>query len=295
MRPCTAVTISIVAALLLAGCSPKAVINQSSETLPSTTVTPAVEDTHMIVCAETEQVIREPVYEASAASTFSQETDGTEIGEDATPANPSTETQVPFADESTQPTQEAPPQPPTEPKPTSPASPTDAPETSPPTEPLTGKPTDPPPETQHLHSWDDWKQTKAPTCGASGQETRSCISCGAKETRSVEATGKHTWAEMAPSCTEAGERICTVCGAKEIVSALGHSWIHHEEEGRWETIIICYCGAQFHTTEDWDAHASADPDLEYLDAHAGYYAYEEWEVSSPAYDSCSRCGEVKNP
>ena len=87
MRPCTAVTISIVAALLLAGCSPKAVINQSSETLPSTTVTPAVEDTHMIVCAETEQVIREPVYEASAASTFSQETDGTEIGEDATPAH----------------------------------------------------------------------------------------------------------------------------------------------------------------------------------------------------------------
>lgn len=294
MRKTAAFTASILAALLFAGCSGKAVHSPSSDPPPSTIVTQATEDTHMIVCAETEQSIWETALEASTPA-FSQEAVEPEPSEVAEPANPSQETQPPSPHEPSGETQAESSQPETEPKPTSPVKPTEPPETSAPTERPTEKPSDPPPETQHIHSWSGWTQAKAPTCGASGEETQSCISCGATETRPVASTGKHTWTEKAPSCTEAGERICTVCGAKEIVSALGHSWVHHEEEGRWETVIICYCGAQFHTTEEWDAHASADPDLEYLDAHAGYYAYEEWVVSSPAYDSYSRCGEVKTP
>ena len=294
MRPCTVITVSILAAMLLAGCSPDAPISSTSESPPSTIVTQAAEDTHMIVCAETEQAIQETALEASTPA-ISQEADEPEPSEVTVPENPARETQTPLPDEPSKETPEKPTQAPTEPKPTSPVKPTEPPETSPSTERPTEKPSDPSTETQHIHSWGGWTQAKAPTCGASGEEARSCISCGATETRPVAATGEHTWTEKAPSCTETGVRTCTECGAKESVSALGHSWVHHEEEGRWETVIICYCGAQFHTTEEWDAHASANPDLEYLDAHAGYYAYEEWAVSSPAYDSCSRCGEVKNP
>lgn len=282
MRPCTVITVSILAAMLLAGCSPEAAISSTSESPPSTIVTQAAEDTHMIVCAETEQAVRETAFEASIPA-ISQEADEPEPSEVTEPENPAKETQ------------EKPTQPPTEPKPTSPTNPTEPPETSPPTERPTEKPSDLPPEMHHVHSWGGWTQTNTPTCGASGEETRSCFSCGAMEKKPVAATGNHSWAEIAPSCTEDGERTCTVCGAKETVSALGHSWVHHEEEGRWETVIVCYCGAQFHTTEEWDVHASANPDLEYLDAHAGYYAYEEWAVSTQAYDSCSRCGEVKSP
>ena len=294
MRKTAALTASILAALLLAGCSGKAVHSPSPEPPPNTIVTQAAEDTHMIVCAETEQSIWETALEASTPA-FSQETVEPEPSEVTEPANPSQKTQSPFPHEPSRETQAESSQPETEPKPTSPVKPTEPPETSPPTEPPTENPTDPPLETQHIHSWGGWTPAKAPTCGASGEEARSCISCGAKETRPVAATGKHTWTEKAPSCTENGERTCMVCGAKETIAALGHSWVHHEEEGCWETVIICYCGAQFQSTEEWDAHASTNPDLEYLDAHAGYYAYEEWEVSSPAYDSCSRCGEVKNP
>ena len=294
MRPRTVITVSIVAALLLAGCSPEAASSSTSESPPSTIVIQAAEDTHMIVYAETEQAIWETALEASATA-FSQGTDMPELSKMTEPENPAQETQPLFPHEPSKETQAEPSQPPTEPKPTSPVKPTEPPETSPPTERPTEKPSDPPPETQHIHSWSGWTQAKAPTCGASGEEARSCISCGATETRPVAATGKHTWSKKAPSCTEAGERTCMVCGANETIAALGHSWVHHGEEGRWETVIVCYCGAQFPTTEEWDAHASANPDLEYLDAHAGYYAYEEWAVSSPAYDSCSRCGEVKNP
>ena len=294
MRSCKVLAVSILAAMLLAGCSPEAASSSTSESPPSTIVTQAAEDTHMIVCAETEQAIQETALEASTPA-ISQEADEPEPSEVTVPENPARETQTPLPDEPSKETPEKPTQAPTEPKPTSPVKPTEPPETSPSTERPTEKPSDPSTETQHIHSWGGWTQAKAPTCGASGEEARSCISCGATETRPVAATGKHTWSEKAPSCTEAGGRTCTVCGANETIAALGHSWVHHGEEGRWETVIVCYCGAQFHTTEEWDAHASANPDLEYLDAHAGYYAYEEWAVSSPAYDSCSRCGEVKNP
>ena len=35
------------------------------------------------------------------------------------------------------------------------------------------------------HSFGTWKQTKAPTIDAEGEETRSCSRCGSKETRSI--------------------------------------------------------------------------------------------------------------
>lgn len=167
---------------------------------------------------------------------------------------------------------------PTEPKPTEPK----------PTEPV---PTEPKP-TEHVHRWSGWTQSKAPTCGAAGEEARTC-SCGAKETRTVAATGKHSWQETPATCTQDGAKTCMVCGAKESIPALGHAWVHTDEVGHWQNLITCRCGAQFSSEDEWYAHATASPDLDYADAHAGYELHEIWVVDSPAQDVCSRCGTVK--
>ena len=184
----------------------------------------------------------------------------------------------------TEPTEPKPTEPtPTQPKPTEPA----------PTQPKPTEPAPPPTEPPHVHSWSDWKQTIAPTCAAVGEETRTCTGCGATESRSVAATGIHSWQETAPTCTQEGKKTCTVCGTKESIPALGHDWVHHEEEGHWQVLVTCYCGAQFSSSAEWEAHASASDDLAYLNAHAGYEAHEVWQVDKPASDVCSRCGAIK--
>ena len=177
---------------------------------------------------------------------------------------------------------------PTEPKPTEPK-PTEPKPTEPkPTEP---KPTEPKP-TEHVHSWSGWTQSKSPTCGAVGEEVRTC-SCGAKETRTVAATGKHSWQETPATCTQDGAKTCKVCGKKETIPALGHDWVHQNEEGHWQTLVTCYCGMQFNSEAEWYAHASASPDLDYADAHAGFEAHEIWVSDKPGRDVCSRCGIVQ--
>lgn len=194
-------------------------------------------------------------------------------------------TDVPELTEATEATEPAsePASTPTEPKPTEPK----------PTEP---KPSDPKPTetkpTEHVHSWSGWKQSKAPTCGAEGEEVRTC-SCGAKESRTVAATGKHSWQETPATCTQDGNKSCKVCGKKESIPALGHDWVHQDEEGHWQTLVTCYCGMQFNSEAEWYAHASASPDLDYADAHAGFEAHEIWVVDKPGRDVCSRCGTVK--
>lgn len=175
---------------------------------------------------------------------------------------------------------------PTEPKPTEPA-PTQPKPTEPaPTQP---KPTEPP----HVHSWSAWQQTTAPTCGKAGEERRTCAGCGATESRTVAATGQHSWKETAPTCTQEGVKTCDVCGRKETTPALGHDWVHQDETGHWQTLVTCYCGAQFYSVDEWVSHASASPDLDYANAHAGYEAHEIWVVDNPGRDICSRCGAVK--
>ncbi len=41
------------------------------------------------------------------------------------------------------------------------------------------------------HDWGDWSETTAPTCTATGVETRTCSRCGATETRDIAATGHY--------------------------------------------------------------------------------------------------------
>ena len=219
---------------------------------------------------------------------FSDTETPTESEEPSTeaPEPPTPDTTVPQSEPSIAPTETTPPA--TEPAPTQPK-PTEPKPTEPkPTEP---KPTEPKP-TEHVHSWSGWKQSKAPTCGANGEEVRTC-SCGAKETRTVAATGKHSWQETVATCTQAGTKTCKVCGKKESIPALGHDWIHQDEEGHWQPVVTCYCGAQFGSVDEWEAHASLSYDIEYMNTHAGYEFHEDWVIDKPARDVCSRCGTVK--
>lgn len=44
----------------------------------------------------------------------------------------------------------------------------------------------------NYHSWSSWKTTKSATCTAAGSRTRTCSSCGKKETQTIKALG-HTY------------------------------------------------------------------------------------------------------
>ena len=46
----------------------------------------------------------------------------------------------------------------------------------------------------HIHTFDDWNTTAAPTCTEKGEEERVCSVCEYKETRDIEALG-HDWSE----------------------------------------------------------------------------------------------------
>ncbi len=69
------------------------------------------------------------------------------------------------------------------------------------------------------HSWSDWVRTKEPTTEAEGQDTRTCATCGATETRAVEKlpegddfcefspSGEHAWRDWVSVYDENGNRI----------------------------------------------------------------------------------------
>ena len=50
----------------------------------------------------------------------------------------------------------------------------------------------------HVHEWGEWVQTKAPTATEEGEETKTCATCGEKETRPIpKTTHTHDWGEWA--------------------------------------------------------------------------------------------------
>lgn len=273
----------LLAAMLLHGC-------QSAATTATANTTPTIQ------AGTTEgETVQITVPKATEAATTEPEPPATDTGstpvaevptEDLTEAKPTEPTPTEPKPTDPTPTEPAPTEPkPTEPKPTEPK-PTEPTPTNP-------KPTEPAPtEPQHTHSWSAWTQTKAPTCNAAGEEARTC-NCGAKETRPVSATGNHTWTETAPTCTQAGLKTCTVCGKTEPLAALGHTWVHHDEEGHTEASIKCYCGMVFSSEGEWWNHVMQYDDTEEMDNHAGHTDVFSWVVDTPAYDVCSRCGTMK--
>ena len=281
-RPIRFLVIPILLLFLLAGCehgSAGSKTTSSGETEALTTAATSEEEREHTsepssTEVETETVASETEETAVSASTEAMTEETMPPETTITPETEPTEPPSPPSEQPTQPATQPPTEPPTEPKPTEP------------------KPTEPKP-TEHVHSWSDWTQTAAPTCSADGWQTRVCTGCGFSETRNIPATGNHSWQETAPTCTQEGAKTCKVCGKKETVPALGHDWVHSDEVGHWQNLITCRCGAQFSSTDDWYAHATASPDLDYADAHAGYELHQIWVVDTPAQDVCSRCGTVK--
>ena len=80
------------------------------------------------------------------------------------------------------------------------------------------------------HSFGAWKQTKAPTCTAKGEKTRTCSVCGKMETLAVDKIA-HTYTATVTeaTCTEDGKTVYTCsCGDTytEGIPAKGH----HDED-----------------------------------------------------------------
>ncbi len=94
------------------------------------------------------------------------------------------------------------------------------------------------------HNWGAWTPTKAASCIAEGSETRTCLICGAPQTREIAATG-HSWGDwtqtQAASCTAAGSETstCSRCGVTQTreIAATGHSW------GDWTQTQAASCTA----------------------------------------------------
>ena len=289
--------------LLLTGCTSSPATDDPRTQPASTVLTDAVpvtsetasintETTGATPAAEPDTVADTVTTETALEETVSRftETDAPEQTESASEAATHTETKP----SETQPTESGQPKPP-QPKPSETAPTQPSPSEPPTTEPSTTepKPTEPTP-TPHTHSWGAWQQTKEPTCSNYGTETRSCSYCGQTEARTVPATGNHSWNETTPpTCSAAGIKTCAICGTTENTAALGHDWVHYDEEGHWRAVLTCRCGAVFHTYNEWSAHMDSYLDTAEEGNHTGYESHEEWIIDHPAYAVCSRCGAVK--
>ena len=63
----------------------------------------------------------------------------------------------------------------------------------------------------HTHSWSSWSVNQAATCGAAGEQKRTCA-CGEVETQTIPVTGNHTY-------SNACDASCNVCGTVRIAAA----------------------------------------------------------------------------
>jgi len=78
------------------------------------------------------------------------------------------------------------------------------------------------------HTWNDWTVSKAAKCEVEGEKTRTCKSCDAVETETIEALAHDYDAVIiAPTCLDAGytKHTCANCGdvyQDETTTALGH-------------------------------------------------------------------------
>jgi len=86
----------------------------------------------------------------------------------------------------------------------------------------------------HVHEWGEWVQTKAPTATEEGEETKTCATCGEKETRTIpKTTHTHDWGDWTvttpAACETAGveTRTCKLDASHKetrAIAALGHDW-----------------------------------------------------------------------
>lgn len=101
------------------------------------------------------------------------------------------------------------------------------------------------------HSYNEWTETTAPSCEATGVETRYCKNCDHYETREVAATG-HSYGDwtvtLAPTCEATGVETHTcACGKSETreIPAAGH--VDADANN-----ICDICGYDWNITEEED-------------------------------------------
>ena len=119
------------------------------------------------------------------------------------------------------------------------------------------------------HTSGDWVTTTKPTCTDVGEQTRTCSTCGAMETREVSATGSHIPGEWVttkePTRTEEGERTqsCTVCGevlATEPIPMLTGLLGDVNEDGKVDAVDarwVLQAAAGMRTDARWVLQAAA--------------------------------------
>ena len=84
----------------------------------------------------------------------------------------------------------------------------------------------------HTHTWGEWTVTKKATCKENGTRTRTCTSCGKKETESIPKSTAHKFGDWEvvkeATCTKGGKEkcYCKLCGASKTrdIEKLGHSF-----------------------------------------------------------------------
>ncbi|MCH5252469.1 MAG: leucine-rich repeat protein [Lachnospiraceae bacterium] len=212
---------------------------QALDERPVVTV-PAVQDKkkagqpQVLPAPKNEQSRVIPVPTEPAQETPAQEAPGADEPQ-TLPADPSRETPIPIEPAQETPAQEAPG--------------ADEPQTLPADPPLL----------VHQHNYSEWETTVEATCVATGTEERECITCGAKETRSIAKKTEHTlgaWYTIREtSCVIGGvdERACLLCGVKETrqTQALPHTLVSNGDvaptcTARGQHRTRCsVCGQQF--------------------------------------------------
>ena len=98
------------------------------------------------------------------------------------------------------------------------------------------------------HTYGEAVITKAPTCGAAGEQTETCTVCGATKVTSINAAIAHTYEESvvkAPTCIQEGQKMltCSVCGDQqtETVAATGiHTYLNAVCTGCGDAVITSY-------------------------------------------------------
>ncbi len=146
------------------------------------------------------------------------------------------------------------------------------------------------------HTFDNGVVT-APTCGANGYTTYSCIVCGySYKTNPTNSTGQHSWSGWIDD--EDGtthHRTCSVCGTIDRESHYTAETLH--EDGTH--ISKCICGAQYEIRENVVSYSTTDETHTQTCSYCGYegeaedHVVEKWEyVDTESHQgTCSVCHE----
>ena len=105
------------------------------------------------------------------------------------------------------------------------------------------------------HSWDNGKETTAPTCTQDGVKTFTCFDCGATKTEAIEALG-HDWSDWkddgANATTDTHSHTCNRnCGVA--AESEPHSWGNWTPDGDTNHKKTCsVCGGTRTATHSWN-------------------------------------------